>query len=1468
MKHSFDTPQRGNSIHHSFGNPNASNTTRSTINIVESPDNRGSIIATTEPSSPPPPQQPLKDSGSSPRRKFNPFGHSRSHSHTSNNGKRLFYPVHHDGRYHNMNDQYPPISTVSQSMHPSSPVPSSPTPTPAPAPTTTSSSKPKREQSLRYYIPRDTPPQTPPMSQLPKPVGKLPQPNWTNLIPPLPGKPQPSYNSPDSFQQQKQNKLIDTDDFNFGTEPIISSPELSSRQHPDPLSNQSNFNSNTINNYSNYRSSTRSGLDPSQRHSIAVSPTPEKQDSATQSTDTINTSSIRPVPSVYVAGSSSSLPHKQQQQQEPSSLSKLERKPGRKKSRKVCAKCGLEITSQFVRALNNAYHVDCFTCHECGKQCSAKFFPYEITNEQDGTKTQVALCEYDYFKKLDLICYVCNSALRGPYITALGNKYHLEHFRCNVCQRVFESDESYYEHDNNIYCHFHYSKLYASHCEGCQSSIVKQFVELFRGGRNQHWHPECYMVHKFWNVCITPDSVGLQKLFDLPDDVLNGLKLVKDDNESHISVDSAMLMSIEQQIEQVVLKCWVTLSGYEEITAKCISDMLLCACTGNKFNGIVVTGKLVLNVEVLFNALDYVILMCKSSHELLHKKFGTPPNKDDLESSSTEEEYFQMLKKEPRNITGKIMSYLAILRKSDHIAKSGSLSAELLSVITGCAHYLKLLIRLGLYNALKLNRLYGTTNAIEKFLQLTSEHEAISLLAGDSKTQLSLINSKLTIPASSTDACSSCAKSIEKSCLKLDNNRWHVRCFVCSLCKRTIPSIEASETKFDVIHQSIVCRECPCEHFDTGFHLVSDLSQLIYLLKIALFRSRSVMKVDLTKVPRSYLSDSQSDTDTVDVAQDNYSQTLNDVTSLRSKRQSQKLSKSIKKKARKSIIVEAPEADKARKEDIKTHPLGMKSSGVGTNDTSRSSGINDETTIADELNDLSFDSQTSKQQGSRKTSSASQLSYNPGGDENLSVTRKSLKIRDEPQRQTTNTHLDRTSDLLKNEKSLTLDDIPRIVAAEQAREQRPNAFKHHNSLYQRQTAPHRLKATGHTSTVVTPTGVLDNILNTSQPHPEEPVAVRKQKYYSELTKDEHFIIRHIAVEALSHISKSYSNKEELLSLIQTKKQPTFWDKFKFGGGDGKKDKVMAVFGVDLQVLTKKYGIDSDLGVGPSKLRIPIVVDDIIAALRQKDMSVEGIFRLNGNIKKLRELTEQINKNPLKSPDFSIQNAVQLAALMKKWLRELPNPLLTFGLYDMWVSSQRQVNPVLRKRVLQLTYCMLPRSHRNLVEVLLYFFSWVASFSEIDEETGSKMDIHNLATVIAPNILISKQSSNSSSGNSSNSGTNNSDSQQASGDNYFLAIEVVNQLIEQHEEFSIIPLDILEFYEKCGFDKFDSTKKEITTRDVMIKIDKELKEKPDYFDNFELKNPTGSLTSQEVKRNSVSRIESKIQNRELNGISER
>ncbi|CAK9436503.1 uncharacterized protein LODBEIA_P10610 [Lodderomyces beijingensis] len=1193
--------------------------------------------------------------------------HSRSRSHNMDAGRRIFHPLHHDGR---------------QMVTTSSPIPVT-----AP-PLSPSLKKPPSTPKLKQHQQQQQQQQQQPGSSQ---SYLRNQPNKASVTqpPPPPAVTAPPSSHLSHFSQPSQDTLSREEAHQGGSTPI--------HDHQ-------------------YRTNTDTKpLDPSQRHSIAISPTPDKYKNGTRELDPIEIKKIRST---------------------------------RRKARKVCRKCGLEITGQFVRALQSAFHVQCFTCHECGVQCSAKFFPQEIVGE-DGLPVQVALCEYDYFKKLNLICYSCDSALRGPYITALGNKYHLEHFKCSVCQHVFDADESYYEHENNIFCHYHYSKLYASHCEGCHSSIVKQFVELFRGGKNQHWHPECFMVHKFWNVSITAESVGLQEL-GWSNEKLANLKLVK---LSDTSFDSEKLIMMEQSIEQVVMNCWLKLSGFEQATAACISDMLLNACTGNKFNGLVVTGKLMLNLELLFKALDQVFKRCKNS--------PLPRMEEDNLDLSLDSDYFQQLRKEPRNITGKIMSYLAILRKSANISKSGTLSAELLSVITGCAHYLKLLIRIGLDNALKLNKLHGNVLALDEFLQTVSQSEKHSFSEPESRHHLKSLTSELVVPHNSTDACFACGKSIEKACIKYADYRWHLKCFNCKRCQKNVPE-EFSRCVFEADAQGIVCGTCykgarPL----AAFTYVSDLSQLIYLLKIAFARSRVVMKIDFDKPPSPQLNNNEEEPykpEAFDRA--TYVKTLDDVTRLRSKRSSQKLSKSLKKKARKSVIIAAPQAKHAQE-------------------------VKNEEDLSSEM-----EATLKVDEPARKASGASQLSFEAG--EELSVKRE-VQIRDEPQRQLTSVHLDRTFDLLRNEKSLTLDDIPRIVAAEQARDQRPNAFKHHNRLYQR-SGSHKLKSGGHAIASTTPSSALDHILNSSTQTSDPPVG--KQKFYSELTKEEHHIMRHIAIEALSQINDEKYVRDELVAQIQTKKPLTFWEKLKFGGASNSKDKA-GVFGVDLSFLTRKYGADSDLGVGPSKLRIPIVVDDVINSLKQKDMSVEGIFRLNGNIKRLRELTDEINQNPSKSPDFTTQSAVQLAALMKKWLRELPVPLLTFSFYDLWISSQHEP-PEVRKRVLQLTYCLLPRDHRNLLEVLLYFFSWVASFAEIDEESGSKMDTHNLATVIAPNILISKQSS-----------------QTEQGDNYFLAIEVVNQLIEQHEELSIIPADLLNAYEACGFDAIE---KSLSSKEIFAHIE--------------------------------------------------
>jgi hypothetical protein len=98
-----------------------------------------------------------------------------------------------------------------------------------------------------------------------------------------------------------------------------------------------------------------------------------------------------------------------------------------------------------------------------------------------------------------------------------------------------------------------------------------------------------------------------------------------------------------------------------------------------------------------------------------------------------------------------------------------------------------------------------------------------------------------------------------------------------------------------------------------------------------------------------------------------------------------------------------------------------------------------------------------------------------------------------------------------------------------------------------------------------------------------------------------------------------------------------------------------------------------LGVGPARIiKIPSFIDDTISAMKQMDMSVEGIFRKNGNIRGLKEMKEEIDKNPNSIPYLN-ETPIQVAALIKKFLRELPDPLLTFKLHRLFITAQSKYN---------------------------------------------------------------------------------------------------------------------------------------------------------------------------------------------------
>lgn len=246
--------------------------------------------------------------------------------------------------------------------------------------------------------------------------------------------------------------------------------------------------------------------------------------------------------------------------------------------------------------------------------------------------------------------------------------------------------------------------------------------------------------------------------------------------------------------------------------------------------------------------------------------------------------------------------------------------------------------------------------------------------------------------------------------------------------------------------------------------------------------------------------------------------------------------------------------------------------------------------------------------------------------------------------------------------SMTLDDIPRLVQAQQTREQRPNA-----SRYARQPVipqdPKVKLVNGHTRA-----GSNTDI----QQHPIE--GGRQKKYFSELTALEYFIVRHVAVLSLEPLLEGHFNQEQLLELIETKR-PTFWGKFgkAFAKNDGKnKGKKKGIFGVALEQLIERDYAESTDGIGPGALRIPAVVQDAVSAMRTMDMSIEGVFRKNGNIKRLNDLKEEIDTNGTEKVDLMKENPVQVANMLKKFLRDLPDPLLTFKLHRLFITSTSEL----------------------------------------------------------------------------------------------------------------------------------------------------------------------------------------------------
>jgi hypothetical protein len=128
------------------------------------------------------------------------------------------------------------------------------------------------------------------------------------------------------------------------------------------------------------------------------------------------------------------------------------------------------------------------------------------------------------------------------------------------------------------------------------------------------------------------------------------------------------------------------------------------------------------------------------------------------------------------------------------------------------------------------------------------------------------------------------------------------------------------------------------------------------------------------------------------------------------------------------------------------------------------------------------------------------------------------------------------------------------------------------------------------------------------------------------------------------------------------------------------------------------------------------------------MKTQGIFRLSGAKPDVDRLKKAFNNG--ERPAMQSEDPHAVTGILKQYLRELPDPLCTFGLYTDFLRAVQSPNSA---DALTTVVQSLPPINQAVLKVLSEFLWEVAQF-----ESVNMMSFQNLAIVFGPTILRTKE----------------------------------------------------------------------------------------------------------------------------------
>lgn len=148
------------------------------------------------------------------------------------------------------------------------------------------------------------------------------------------------------------------------------------------------------------------------------------------------------------------------------------------------------------------------------------------------------------------------------------------------------------------------------------------------------------------------------------------------------------------------------------------------------------------------------------------------------------------------------------------------------------------------------------------------------------------------------------------------------------------------------------------------------------------------------------------------------------------------------------------------------------------------------------------------------------------------------------------------------------------------------------------------------------------------------------------------------------------------------------------------------------------------------------VKKCIAWLKLKNAhNYEGIFRKAGEVERLEVLQKEISAKVNSNADFSFgdnEDVHVVATILKRYLRGMKEPLLTFDQYDAFIASDNFSDNEMRFSSIRFALSLIPTINHTMLFEVLFYFNEVSKHEEVN-----MMSSRNLAIVLAPNILRSE-----------------------------------------------------------------------------------------------------------------------------------